>query len=155
MLGHVARCVSIFYQSVTLFGVSGRVCNPSYWDAGIWWWLEDGSSPWRLLVTLWQPHLVQNQNPLQKYLLLEQVLNWFLNSVLSLWCKPLKQLVHSNFYIGDKAFAERIEKFQKRRNILKDWFYDFFFRGSIFRQTYKQKVQTLIPIRYLVLRVKW
>ena len=41
--------------------VCGGPCNPSYFEDGIWGWLEDGSSPWRLLVPLWQPHLAQDQ----------------------------------------------------------------------------------------------
>ena len=39
-------------------GVRGRLCNPSYWDDGIWGWLENRSPPWRLLVPLGRPHLI-------------------------------------------------------------------------------------------------
>ena len=42
-------------------GICGGLCNPSFWDGGIWGWLEDESPPWRLLVTLWRPHLAQDQ----------------------------------------------------------------------------------------------
>jgi len=28
-------------QRVAKSGVSGVLCNPSYWDGGIWAWLED------------------------------------------------------------------------------------------------------------------
>ena len=41
--------------------VHGGLCNPSYWDSGIWGWLEDRSPPCRLLVLLWRPHLAQDQ----------------------------------------------------------------------------------------------
>ena len=30
-------------------GARSGPCNRSYWEAGIWGWLEDGSPPWRLL----------------------------------------------------------------------------------------------------------
>ena len=33
------------------------LCNPSYWDGGIWGWLEDVNPPWRLLVSLGRLHL--------------------------------------------------------------------------------------------------
>ena len=37
------------------------LCNCSHCEDGIWGWLENGSSPWRLLVPLWWPHLAQDQ----------------------------------------------------------------------------------------------
>ena len=55
---------TIFYLKITGLdkaspqrGVCGGLCNPSYWDGGIWGWLEDGSPPWRLLGPLERPHL--------------------------------------------------------------------------------------------------
>ena len=37
--------------------VRGGLCNPSYWDGGIWGWLEDETPPWRLLGPLEWSHL--------------------------------------------------------------------------------------------------
>ena len=42
--------------------VLGRLFNPSYWDNGIRGWLEDWSTSKRLLVSLWRPHLAQEQS---------------------------------------------------------------------------------------------
>ena len=42
------------YKRVSLYrGAAWALCNPSYWDGGIWGWLEDSSPPNRLLVPLW------------------------------------------------------------------------------------------------------
>jgi len=57
------RCCkkSPLLQAWLIPGVRGGLCNPSYWDGGVWGWLEDGSPPWRLLVPLWWLHLTQDQ----------------------------------------------------------------------------------------------
>ena len=49
------------YTRVVKPGVRVGLCDPSYWEGGIWGWLEDGSPLWRLLVPLWEPHLYQDQ----------------------------------------------------------------------------------------------